>query len=38
MIEIPESKVISEQAECILAGKQITEVVNATSPHKFAWY
>lgn len=38
MIEIPESKIISQQAECILAGKKIAGVVNATSPHKFAWY
>ncbi len=38
MIEIPESAVISRQASTILAGKRITDVVQATSPHKFAFY
>lgn len=38
MIEIPESRTISRQAETILAGKRIAEVVQATSPHKFTWY
>ncbi len=38
MIEIPESTTISRQAETILSGKRIKEVVQATSPHKFTWY
>lgn len=38
MLEIPETRVISHQAETILAGKKITEVIQATSPHKFTWY
>lgn len=38
MLEIPESRTISLQAESILFDKQITDVVQATSPHKFAWY
>ncbi len=38
MIEIPESKTISLQAFETLKNKRITEVVNATSPHKFAFY
>lgn len=38
MIEIPESTVIGYQAESILAGKCISEVVQATSPHSFTWY
>lgn len=38
MLEIPESTTISLQAENILIGKRIVEVVQATSPHKFAWY
>jgi len=38
MIEIPESTVISRQAETILSGKRITDVIKASSPHKFAWY
>lgn len=38
MLEIPESKTISQQAANILTGKKIAEVINATSPHKFAWY
>ncbi|MBB4035145.1 formamidopyrimidine-DNA glycosylase [Dysgonomonas hofstadii] len=38
MIEIPESTVISRQAENILIGKRISNVLQATSPHKFAWY
>jgi len=38
MIEIPESRVISRQAENILIGKRISNVLQATSPHKFAWY
>ena len=38
MLEIPESTTISRQAESILCGKTISEVVQATSPHKFTWY
>jgi len=38
MLEIPESKTISLQAGNTLAGKKITEVFNATSHHKFAWF
>ena len=38
MLEIPESKTISLQAGNILTGKRIIEVMNATSPHKFAFY
>jgi formamidopyrimidine-DNA glycosylase len=38
MIEIPESKTISLQASGALKNKRITQVVNATSPHKFAFY
>ncbi|MBN2863516.1 MAG: endonuclease VIII [Bacteroidales bacterium] len=38
MLEIPESKTISLQAGKTLINKRITEVFNATSPHKFAFY
>ncbi len=38
MLEIPESKTISYQAGNILTGRRITEVIGATSPHKFAFY
>jgi formamidopyrimidine-DNA glycosylase len=38
MLEIPESKTISIQASNTLANKKITDVKNATSPHKFAFY
>lgn len=38
MLEIPESKTISEQAANTLTGKKISEVFNATSPHKFAFF
>jgi len=38
MIEIPESKTISLQAGRTLINRRITEVINATSPHKFAFY
>lgn len=38
MIEIPESTTIAHQAENMLAGKVITNVVQPTSPHKFAFY
>jgi len=38
MLEIPESKTISLQASETLISKRITEVITATSPHKFAFY
>ncbi|MCL1938552.1 MAG: endonuclease VIII [Candidatus Azobacteroides sp.] len=38
MLEIPESKVMSQQIEEVLSGKRIVEVKNATSPHKFVGY
>lgn len=38
MIEIPESKTISSQVGTTLLNKTICEVINATSPHKFAWF
>ena len=38
MIEIPESKTISLQAGNTLISRRITEVITATSPHKFAFY
>ena len=38
MIEIPESKVFASRAENILRGKVIVDVINATNPHRFAWY
>ena len=38
MLEIPESKTISIQAGSTLINRRIVEVINATSPHKFAFY
>jgi len=38
MLEIPESKTISRQAAGILAGRKVTDVFNASSPHKFAFF
>lgn len=38
MIEIPESTTISHQATEVLKGKVVSDVINATSPHRFAWY
>lgn len=38
MAELPELITISSQIEDALIGKRIIDVVNATSPHKFAWY
>ena len=38
MIEIPESKTIAEQLRETLTGRIIVQVINATSPHKFAWF
>ncbi len=38
MIEIPESITISRQAKNVLRGKVVSDVINATSPHRFTWY
>ena len=38
MIEIPESTTISHQATDVLKGKIVADVMNATSPHRFAWF
>ena len=38
MLEIPESVTLASQAENLLAGKKITQVIPAASPHKFAFY
>ena len=38
MLEIPEAAVISRQLNEIIAGKTITKVIAAGSPHKFAWF
>ena len=38
MLEIPESKTIGLQADRTLINKKVTKVINATSPHKFAFY
>ena len=38
MIEIPESKVFASRAENTLRGKVVVDVINATNPHRFAWY
>lgn len=38
MLEIPESKTISLQAEKVLIDRTIVTVNNATSPHRFAFY
>ena len=38
MLEIPESRIIAEQAQEVLLGKTIVQVVNATSLHKFTWF
>lgn len=38
MLEIPESKTISIQAGNTLINRRIIAVINATSPHKFAFY
>ncbi|MCX6261579.1 MAG: endonuclease VIII, partial [Bacteroidia bacterium] len=38
MLEIPESRTISLQAGKTLTGQRITEVFNATSSHKFAFF
>lgn len=38
MIEIPESRTIGRQINETLAGRTITDVFNATHPHKFTWF
>lgn len=38
MIEIPESRTLAKQAADVLTGRTITDVFNATYPHKFTWY
>lgn len=38
MIEIPESITISHQAGEVIAGRTVSEVINATSLHKFTFY
>ena len=38
MIEIPESRTLAKQAADVLAGRTVTDVFNATHPHKFTWY
>ena len=38
MIEIPESTTISRQATDVLKDKIVADVINATSPHRFAWF
>lgn len=38
MIEIPESYSLARQAADILSGRTVTDVFNATHPHKFTWY
>ena len=38
MIEIPEAIVLSRQLNETIEGKRITEVIAASSPHKFAWF
>lgn len=38
MIEIPESTTISRQATEVLKGKIVSDVITATSPHKFTFY
>lgn len=38
MIEIPESRTVAQQVAEMLSGRTITDVFNATHPHKFTWY
>lgn len=38
MIELPESITLANQMNTTIAGKQITNVSAAQTPHKFAWY
>jgi formamidopyrimidine-DNA glycosylase len=38
MIELPEAVVLSKQLSLELSNKEITQVIAAQNPHKFAWY
>lgn len=38
MLELPEVLTLSKQANYVLSGKTITQVFNATKPHKFTFY
>lgn len=38
MLELPEVLTLSKQADHTLSGKTITQVFNATKPHKFTFY
>lgn len=38
MLELPEALTLSKQANYTLRGKNITQVFNATKPHKFTFY
>ncbi|WP_294593629.1 zinc finger domain-containing protein [uncultured Bacteroides sp.] len=38
MLELPEVLTLSKQINHVLAGKTITQVFNATKPHKFTFY
>lgn len=38
MLEIPETRTISSQADSMLSGKRISKVYQATSHHRFIWY
>lgn len=38
MLEAPEALYLSEELHRILRGKQLTEVIAAYTPHKFAWF
>lgn len=38
MLELPEVLTLSKQADTTLSGKTITQVFNATKPHKFTFY
>lgn len=38
MLEIPESYSFARQAADMLSGRTVTDVFNATHPHKFTWY
>ena len=38
MLELPEVLTLSKQANDVLSGKTITQVFNATKPHKFTFY
>ena len=38
MLELPEGITLSKQADETLSGKTVTQVFNATKPHKFTFY